>query len=108
MSTRDFSLIQEKNVAKLLNGHRTPNSGATSFIKGDVLLDNMIIECKTKVTPCKSFSVSKDWLDKLEEERIEMGKCGSALAISYDCGATSYYVIDQRMMKILVEALIDE
>lgn len=34
-ATRYFSDKQEKEVAKMLEGHQTPNSGATGFVKGD-------------------------------------------------------------------------
>lgn len=103
MTTRELSSIQEKNVAKELGGHRTANSGATAFSKGDVVLRDCIVECKTKATETHSFSVSLDWLKKLEEERIEMGKAIAALAISFDVGKSSYYVIDQKTMKLLLE-----
>lgn len=107
MSTRDFSDAQEKAVAKALGGYKTPNSGATPFVKGDVVLKNVLVECKTKMKPAESFSVLRGWLTTLEEERIGMGKVGCALAFSYDCGKTNYYVIDERMMRRLVEALDD-
>ena len=45
--TRFFSKNQEKQVAKNLSGKVIPNSGATAFAKGDVALDNFLIECKT-------------------------------------------------------------
>lgn len=105
MATRDFSFIQETNVAKALGGHRTANSGATTFSKGDVIAGNIVVECKTKMTECNSFSVSKDWLKTVERERIEMGKTASAVAISFDAGNTSYYIINEKLMKKLVEII---
>nr|DAH56623.1 MAG TPA: hypothetical protein [Caudoviricetes sp.] len=108
MATRDFSDIQETAVAKALGGHRTANSGATAFSKGDVIVGNLIIECKTKMTECNSFSVSKSWLDTLDRERIEMRKPAAALAISFDAGKSSYYVIDERLMKRLVQLVNGE
>ena len=107
-ATRDFSDIQEKQVAKALGGVRTANSGATPFTKGDVIVDKVIIECKTKMKECPTFSVSKQWLDTINEERIEMGKKACALAISFDAGHSSYYVIDERLMKRLVEIVNEE
>lgn len=103
MSTRDISSVHEKNVAKALSGVRTSNSGATPFTKGDVIVGDCLVECKTKMTECSSFSIQKEWLTTLEEERRGMGKSLCALAFSYDIGNSSYYVIDERTMKLLLE-----
>ena len=107
-ATRDFSDIQEKQVAKALGGVKVSNSGATPFTKGDVIADKFVIECKTKMSECQTFSVSKQWIDTIERERIEMGKRACALAISFDAGKSSYYVIDERLMKRLVELINSE
>lgn len=103
MTTRDLSKFHETNVAKALGGVRTANSGATSFSKGDVVLSDAIIECKTKMNEVGAFSIQKDWLTTLEEERRGMGKSISALAFSFNSGKDSYYVIDERIMKELLE-----
>ena len=108
MATRDFSDVQENAVAKALGGHRTANSGATTFSKGDVIVGNVSIECKTKMSPCGSFSVQKSWIDTLERERVEMRKSASAIAISFDAGNSSFYVINEKMMKRLVELINEE
>lgn len=108
MTTRDVSSKHESNVARALSGHRTTNSGATTFSKGDVLLRDAIIECKTKMSDCQSFAIQLDWLRKLERERIEMGKGAAALAISFDVGAHSYYVIDERTMQRFLEFIAEE
>lgn len=108
MATRDFSDTQENAVAKALGGHRTANSGATSFSKGDVIAGNFIIECKTKMTECGSFSVQKQWIDTLERERVEMRKPAAALAISFDAGRKSFYIIDEGLMRRLVELINEE
>ena len=99
---------QEKNVAKALGGRQTIASGATPFVKGDVLAGNCIIECKTKTKEVKSFAIQKSWLDELREERIGMGKSLSALAISFDMGESSFYVIDENAMKLLLEVVNGE
>lgn len=103
MTTRDVSKAQETQVAKYLNGNRTANSGATSFSKGDVLTKDCIIECKTKMHAVEEFQVRKEWLTKLEQERRDMGKRLSALAISFDTGSSSFYIIDQATMRYLLE-----
>lgn len=105
MTTRELSEKHEKTVAKSLGGVRASNSGATPFTKGDVLLSNAIIECKTKMTPTNSFSIQKDWLTTLEEERRGMGKALAALAFSFDCGEHSYYIINENALKDLLEVI---
>lgn len=74
MATRDYSDKQEKVVAEYLNGRKTPNSGATAFDKGDVLTEDLLIECKTKTKESKSHSIKKEWILNLMKECISMGK----------------------------------
>lgn len=105
MDTRAVSTVHENNVAKRLGGRRTANSGATAFSKGDVVVGNILIECKTKMTSAKSIGVQKSWIDEINEEKIGMGKAVAALAISFDCGENSYYVIDEKTMKMLVDMI---
>lgn len=107
-TNKEVSNRQEKNVAKVLGGHKTANSGATAFSKGDVIVKNCIIECKTKTKEVDSFTVQKAWIKELNEEKISMGKALSALAISFDCGKSSYYVIDEKAMKLLLSVVNDE
>ena len=48
--TRYYSSKQEKQVAKISGGKKVANSGATTFYKGDVSTDKILIEClKEKV-----------------------------------------------------------
>ena len=103
--TRFYSSRQEKKVAKAVGGKQVSNSGATAFNKGDVTSDNFLIECKTCVEDKKSFSIKKDWLEKNKEEAFEMGKDYSALAFNFGPGSENYYVIDERLFKILKEAV---
>lgn len=107
-TNKEVSNRQETNVAKVLGGYRTANSGATAFSKGDVIVKNCIIECKTRTREVGSFTIHKAWIKELNEEKIAMGKSLSALAISFDCGKSSYYVIDERAMKLLLSVVNDE
>ena len=111
-ATRYFSDKQEKEVAKMLDGNQTPNSGATGFVKGDVILDNlMLIECKTKTKESNSFSINKNWIEKNELERKEMQLPYSCLAIKFnpdDNYSGNYFVINSKLMKMLVEHLKEE
>ena len=108
MTTRELSSFHEKNVAKTLSGVRTSNSGATAFTKGDVIVKDCLIECKTKMQEVNAFSIQRDWLTTLEEERRGMGKDICALAFSYDSGKSSYFVIDQKTMLRLLTLLENE
>lgn len=103
--TRFYSDKQEKSVAKAISGVQTSNSGATPFIKGDVLTQNMLIECKTCVKSQLSFSIKKKWLEKNKEEAFAMGKIYSTLAFNFGEDSENYYVIDEKLFKILKEAL---
>ena len=106
--TRFYSSRQEKKVAKAVGGKQVSNSGATAFNKGDVTSDNFLIECKTCVEDKKSFSIKQDWLEKNKEEAFEMGKDYSALAFNFGPSSENYYVIDEKLFKILKEVLESE
>ena len=101
--TRFYSNRQEKAVAKAINGKQTSNSGATAFIKGDVLTDNWLIECKTMTSEKESFSIKKSWLAKNKEEAFAMGKDYNALCFDFGDNGTRYYVIDEKTFKQLKE-----
>lgn len=108
MTTRDFSNKHEKGVAKRLGGVKTSNSGATPFTKGDVIVGDCLIECKTKMTPSKSHLMQEKWLKDLETERIGMGKRLCALAFNFEPNGRSYYIIDEKTMKLLLWYLENE
>lgn len=101
--TRHYSKQQEKTVAASLNGRCTPNSGATAFSKGDVLLEDFLIECKTKVTHSDSISIKKEWIEKNIKESIQMGKPYNAIVFNFGPNETNYYIIDESLFKTLVE-----
>lgn len=101
--TRFFSDKQEKKVAKALGGKQTSNSGATAFVKGDVLTEGWLIECKTATSEKASFAIKKAWLEKNREEAFEMGKHNSALCFDFGDNGTRYYVIDEKTFKQLIK-----
>lgn len=103
--TRHFSKKQESAVAKNLSGTRNLNSGATPFIKGDVTLDDFLIECKTKTSHSDSISVKKEWIEKNKREALFMGKPYSAVAISFGPDEPNYYVIDEDLFKLLTNVV---
>lgn len=81
--TRFYSSLQEMTVANYLDGDLTPNSGA-KHKKGDILLDDTIIECKTKTKGSMNHTIKKDWIITLIKECIAMGK--KHWAIVFDFG----------------------
>lgn len=99
--TRFYSNRQEKKVAKAVNGKQTSNSGATAFQKGDVTSDLFLIECKTKTTESKSFTIKKEWLEKNKEEAFETGKSYSALVIDFGDGENHYLINEKLFIKLL-------
>ena len=81
--TRHYSKLQEEKVANYLNGVLTPNSGA-KHKKGDILLEDTIVECKTRTKQSISHTIKKEWVLDLIKECIEMGK--QHWAIVFDFG----------------------
>ncbi len=103
LPTRHYSKQQEKIIAKALGARVTPNSGATPFIKGDVLTDRFLIEAKTCTTDKNSFSIKKEWIEKNRQEMCFMGKDYSAIAFSFGPSSKQYYVIDEELMLDLIK-----
>lgn len=107
--TRFYSSNMEKKVAKTLGGKTVPNSGAAKFVGGDITVNNLfLIECKTCIDEKKSFAIKREWLTKNKEEAFETGKDYSALCFNYGDNSENYYVIDERLFKMLVGYLQKE
>jgi hypothetical protein len=100
--TRHYSTKQEKQVASKFDGSRTLNSGATPYQKGDISLENFLLECKTKVKHSESITIQKEWLEKNEKEALFMGKPYSALVFNFGPNETNYYVIDEYLFETLI------
>ena len=105
--TRFYSKKQENDLAKHFDGERVKNSGATKFAKGDVTLGKWLLEAKTKMTPSKSITIQKDWLEKLTQESLFMGKPHSALAFNFGPNEQNYYIIDEELFDFLVRHIDD-
>lgn len=105
--TRTYSKKQEDYVAKKFNGRRQPNSGATPFAPGDVILDNFLIECKTKTKSSDSISIKKDWFKKIREEAIFLGKQHIALTFNFGPDEENFYIITEDMFNELINKEID-
>ena len=88
-----------------MGGRQTSNSGANRFEKGDVIVDDayMLIECKCSMTEKSSFSIKKEWLDKIQEEAFSNRLINTCLCFNFEPGGNNYYVIDEKMMKDFME-----
>lgn len=106
-TTRGASSRHEGSVAKSLGGRCTINSGATDHEKGDVVLDNFLVECKTLMKPQKQFTVKSEWFDTLKENARVMNKGFYALSFNFGDNTHNYYVIPETMFKNIV-ALINQ
>lgn len=110
-STRYASSIQEHRIAKKFEGEISANSGAAKFSCGDVILKDIgiLIECKTAMKEVKSFSIRKDWLNKSSAELFASRCNNNVIAFNFDFNdKKDYYVIDDKLMKFLVDKLREE
>ena len=106
MNNRKHSKSQEKQVAKLLGGKVSPNSGATLFGgSGDVHTGAWNIECKTVTTPKQSISIKHDWIKQSERDAFAMGKPYSAVAVNFGPDEENYFVISEKLFKKFLKTL---
>ena len=101
--TRYFSKKQEDKVAKNLGMKCTSNSGATSFDKGDVKDDYLLLECKTCTKPQTSMSVKKEWLVGIKKEQYQMNKMLSGVVIDFGVNKDQYVILTMEDFKQLYE-----
>lgn len=104
-ATRYYSSKQENYVAKLINGKTVTNSGAAKFACGDVISDNFIIECKTKMAPSESFTIKKQWLEGLNQDKIALSKSHSALCFSFGEDEPNYFILTEKEFKKYLEVM---
>lgn len=106
-STRYYSDRHEKSVCKALNAVQQPNSGAGRWKKGDVVLEpaSLLFECKCSMKPRDSVSIKKDWIKKNHSESFFNRLDNTALCFNFEPNGDNYYVIDERLMQVLCEAL---
>ena len=104
-SAKDYSVSQENDIARLLNGRVQSNSGGTRFGGGDVHTKQFFIEAKTPTKEQTSFSIKKEWIDKMKEQAFEQGKHHSSLAFRFSPDGDDYFVINSSLMRELVEYL---
>ena len=107
-STRFYSDAHEKSVCKALGARQQLNSGAGKFGKGDVITDNFLIECKCCMKPKDSVSIKKEWVEKNKQEAFSIRRPNQAVCINFEPGGSNYYLINERLMKFLVEKISEE
>lgn len=109
-STRYYSRRQEDSVAELIDGYVVPNSGAGHFQKGDVINKDisLLCECKTCVKEKNSFSIKKEWIVKNRNESFATRFSNQAIAFNFGPDQENYFVINERLMRYLVEKLNEE
>lgn len=97
MTTRDYSDIQEKHIAKVTGGKVQSNSGGTKFGGGDVHTNKFLIEAKTPTKEQTSFTIKKDWLHKMQNQAFEQGKECSVLAFRFEPNTDKdWYILSER------------
>lgn len=96
-STRAKSSQQEKRIAKAMGGKQVIGSGSTPFLKGDVIVDQLFIEAKTKMAPSQQITVKKAWIDKAKEQALSTRKRDYAIALSFG-DPKEYYLIEDTLM----------
>lgn len=102
-TTRYKSNIQEKRIAKAMGGRQVVGSGSTPFLKGDVVVDKLFIEAKTKMSPSQSITIKKAWVDKAKEQSLAMRKEDYAIAVSFG-DPKEYYLIEDSLMEDLYKS----
>lgn len=106
---RYFSNKQEKYIAKHTDGKVQPNSGATLFNKGDVIIKekSILIEAKTKAAESQSITIKKEWFDKLKEEAFGMGLRAdrAIVAINFGGNEKNKYIISEEFFKEILDLL---
>lgn len=75
------SVRQERKAAEDLGGRRTPASGATPHIKGDVQARGLKVECKT--TSGLSYSLKRRELEKAQMEALTEGAMDWAMQVEF-------------------------
>lgn len=103
--TRFYSKRQEESIAKAINGKRQPNSGATTFMPGDVVNDKWLFEAKTCTKKQDSFSIKKKWIEKNLDESLLANKEYCAVVFNFGPDEPNYYIIDEQTFKILTDNL---
>lgn len=102
---KEASLLQEKQVASLVNGQTQIASGGTSHGGGDVLTNTWFFECKTVTTNKDSYSVKKSVLEKAKEQCFEQQRDYYSLAFRFSPEGKDYFVVDNDTFKYMMNCV---
>ena len=69
---KKFSISREKHLAKKFGARRTPNSGATTHFKGDLITLGEIVDIKS--AKGSQIIITIAMLDKLVDDAFRMGR----------------------------------
>ena len=108
--TKFYSTNHESSIARAIGGETIKGSGNGHFTKGDVVHEgaNMVIEAKCTMTPKKSISIKKEWIDKNKKESLAMRKSNQAICINFEPNGENYYLINESLFKFLIDKLTEE
>ncbi len=93
-----------KSLAQLMYARRQMASGSVWMAKGDIISELFLVEAKTKVSPTKSFSIKRSWLNKIDWEAYLAGKI-PVLAFSFGDNV-DYFVLSGEHFLNLTEELL--
>lgn len=71
-SSRQKSILQEEEAARLIGGKRRKGSGCAPGLPGDAVSEEFLVECK--YTAKKSISINLEALHDLEEDALNASK----------------------------------
>jgi hypothetical protein len=108
-STRYYSSKQEKKIAKDVGGKCQSNSGATLFAKGDIKTADWLFEAKTCMKEQESFSIKKEWLNKLKQESFAMNKEFYSLVFNFGTqNGENFYILNEKVFKQILNLLYEK
>ena len=93
--TRYYSDKSEKQGAKTLGMKQQPNSGATPFMKGDLIDKYTLLDDKTVTKVQQSISLKKSWFEKIKEEMFSMGRRFCGIRFNYGDPRKSYVALPE-------------
>lgn len=69
-------------------------------VNGDVVTDDWLFEAKTCMSEKQSFSIKKEWLDKLRQESFAMNKEFFALVFNFGIkNGENFYILNEKTFK---------
>lgn len=98
-SNYDRAIKKEKKFAQKYGGKVQPCSGRLPVAKGDVKLEEFLVEMK--FTQGKQFTLKFDILEKISNEAMSIGK-NAALMLDFAEYGEKYVIIKESVFKALI------